>query len=127
MQFSDISQIIVAMGLLSLATNIITEVLKYTVPKLPSRIAVVIIAIALTVGSFMAYSSIVGFQTEWYMIAAAVIAGFFVSYIAQFGFDKFKELIKRNTEVTLTNMPKGVSEKVEKAIGINNINKKKEE
>ena len=34
----------------------------------------------------------------WYMIAGAVVAGFFVSYAAQFGFDKLKELIKKYKE-----------------------------
>ena len=49
----------------------------------------------LTVGAFFAYAAIAEITVAWYMVAGAVVTGFFVSYAAQFGFDKLKELIEK--------------------------------
>ncbi len=93
LQTFDPSIFIFAVGLLTLATNVITEVLKRTITKIPAQITAVVVAMALTVGAFFAYAAIAAITVTWYMIAGAVVTGFFVSYAAQFGFDKLKELI----------------------------------
>ena len=41
-----------------------------------------------------AYLSITSTPYEWYIVVGAVVAGFFVSYTAQFGYDKLQEIIK---------------------------------
>jgi len=34
-------------------------------------------------------------QIHWYMIAASIIAGFFVAFVAMFGWDKMSEIYNR--------------------------------
>lgn len=92
---SDLSTITIVIGLLTLGTNVITEVLKKTIRKIPAQITALVVAMVLTVGAFFAYAAIASITVEWYMIAGAVVTGFFVSYAAQFGFDKLKELIEK--------------------------------
>lgn len=92
---SDLSTITIVIGLLTLGTNVITEVLKKTIRKIPAQITALIVAMVLTVGAFFAYAAIAGIAVMWYMVAGAVVTGFFVSYAAQFGFDKLKELAER--------------------------------
>lgn len=89
----DPSVFIFAIGLLTLGTNVITEVLKKTIRKIPAQITALVVAMVLTVGTFFAYAAVAEIAVAWYMVAGAVVTGFFVSYAAQFGFDKLKELI----------------------------------
>lgn len=94
----NLSTIMVVIGLLTLGTNVITEVLKRTITKIPAQITAVAVAMVLTVGAFYAYAAIAEIAVTWYMVAGAVVTGFFVSYAAQFGFDKLKELIGKYTK-----------------------------
>ncbi len=97
MEFIDVSILTAIIGLLTLGTNVITEVLKKTIPKIPAQITALIVAMALTLCAFFGYMAVAEITVEWYMVAGAVVAGFFVSYAAQFGFDKLKELITKYT------------------------------
>lgn len=89
----DISAILAAIGVLTLCTNVVTEVFKRAFGGFPAQITAVVVAMVLTVCAFFAYTSICGIVVEWYMVVGAVVTGFFVSYAAQFGFDKLKEII----------------------------------
>ncbi len=93
LQAFDPSAFIFVIGLLTLGTNVITEVLKRTITRIPAQITALIVAMGLTIGAFFAYAAITEIAVAWYMVAGAVVTGFFVSYAAQFGFDKLKELI----------------------------------
>ena len=93
MENFDITILISIIGGLVLITNVITEVLKSIFKQLPPQITATVIAIAGTVVAFAGYSSIAGIPTTWWMWVAAIVVGFFVSYGAQFGFDKLKEII----------------------------------
>lgn len=86
--------ITIAVGVLVILTNALTEVIKGIIPKVPAQITATVIALVLTVGTVCAYLSITGTAYQWYIIAGAVVAGFFVSYTAQFGYDKLQEIIK---------------------------------
>ncbi len=97
MEFIDVSVLTAIIGVLTLGTNVITEVLKKTIPKIPGQILALVVAMALTLAAFFGYAAITEIAVEWYMVAGAVVAGFFVSYAAQFGFDKLKELIAKYT------------------------------
>lgn len=88
------SVVISIIGVLVVLTNIITQVLKkVTWEKLPTNILVVIISMALTLAAFFAYCQIKALTVVWYMVVAAVVLGFLVSYAAMFGFDKLKEAL----------------------------------
>lgn len=90
----DWSAILSIVGILVVVTNIIVQVLKkLTWDKLPTNILATIVAMVLTLAAFFAYCQIKAVPVVWYMVAAAVVLGFFVAYAAMFGFDKLKEVI----------------------------------
>ena len=90
----DVAIITTAMGVLVILTNSLTELFKSIFPKTPAQILATVIALILTVCSVCAYLTITGTAAEWYIIVGAVVAGFFVSYTAQFGYDKLQEILK---------------------------------
>ena len=97
------SVILSIVGILVVVTNIITQVLKQlTWDKLPTNILAVAIAMALTLVVFFAYCQIEGITVVWYMVVAAVVLGFFVSYAAMFGFDKLREAIAQLGQKKIT-------------------------
>lgn len=91
----DLTILMAVFGMLTLCTNVVTEVVKQTTRNFPAQLTAFIVAMVLTVSAFFAYVGIMGVAVEWYMIVGAVVAGFFVSYAAQFGFDKLKEIIEK--------------------------------
>ena len=93
MSITDISIITTAAGVLVILTNALTELFKGIFPRCPAQITATVIALLLTVFAVTAYISITGIPAEWYIIVGAVIAGFFVSYTAQHGYDKLQEII----------------------------------
>ena len=78
------------MFLLTFTVNIIVEVVKRLIPKVPTDIVVFIISIAITVLALYIAASVMKITVMWYYAVGAVILGLFVGYAAMFGFDKFK-------------------------------------
>lgn len=91
----DVTFLMMVIGGLTLCTNVVTEVVKQTTKNFPAQLTAFIVAMVLTVSAFFAYVGIMDVAVEWYMVVGAVVAGFFVSYAAQFGFDKLKEIIEK--------------------------------
>lgn len=90
----DISVLLPIIGALVAVVNIVTQVLKkVTWDKLPTNVVVLLLSVALTVAAFFAYCQVQAVAVTWYMVVAAVVAGFAVAYAAMFGFDKLKETI----------------------------------
>lgn len=90
----DLSVLLPIIGALVAVVNIVTQVLKkVTWDKLPTNVLVVILSVALTLAAFFTYAQITALTVTWYMVVAAVVAGFAVAYAAMFGFDKLKETI----------------------------------
>lgn len=88
------SVIINIIGVLVVLTNIVVQVLKkVTWGKLPTNILAIIVSMVLTLVVFFAYCQIKAIEVVWYMVVAAVVLGFLVSYAAMFGFDKLKEAL----------------------------------
>ena len=94
MTIPDIAIISTALGVLVILTNAITELFKGMFPRCPAQITATVIALILTVCTVLAYCTIVGLPITWYIAVGAVVAGFMVSYSAQFGYDKLQEIIK---------------------------------
>ncbi len=91
----DLSVVLGIVGVLVALTNIIAQVLKkMTWDKIPTNALVVVISMVLTLVVFFAYCSIKSIAVVWYMVAAAIVLGFFVAYAAMFGFDKLKETLQ---------------------------------
>lgn len=85
------SYLMLALYMLVLTVNIITEVIKRLIP-VPTDIVVFIVSIAVTVLALFIAASVLDITVMWYYAVGAVILGIFVAYAAMFGFDKFKEL-----------------------------------
>ena len=87
--------LIIIIGVLTAATNIIVEVFKkLTWDKIPTNILATVVAELLTLVAFFAYTSQSGIAIVWYWVVAAVVVGIFVAYAAMFGFDKLQEALK---------------------------------
>ena len=93
-----ISAILLAALILTVATNIIVQVLKkLTWGKIPTNVLAFIVAMAVTLLAFFAVSEIMSWAVTWYMVAGAVALGVFVCYAAMFGFDKLREALEQIT------------------------------
>lgn len=95
MEIIDISVLLSIVGIITVLTNIITQVLKkITWDKVPTNILAVIVSMVLTLGVFFAYCQIKSVAVVWYTVAAAIVLGFMAAYAAMFGFDKLQEVLK---------------------------------
>lgn len=94
MMIPNVAILTTAIGVLVILTNSLTELFKNMFKNIPAQITATVIALVLTVCTVCAYLSITDTPAEWYIIVGAVVAGFFVSYTAQFGYDKLQEIIK---------------------------------
>lgn len=93
-----ISAILLAALILTVATNIIVQVLKkLTWEKIPTNVLAFIVAMVVTLLAFFAVCEIMGWAVTWYMVAGAVALGVFVRYAAMFGFDKLREALEQIT------------------------------
>lgn len=91
----DISVYLIAVAIIILAVQIVTEIVKSifkTIDNKSYNIIVVAISLVLTVITVIAAAQITGFTLTWYIIVGAVVGAFFVAYGAMYGYDK---LIKR--------------------------------
>lgn len=80
---------------LTTTVNLIVEVAKRLLPKIPTDLVVFIISIVLTVLSLFIGAEIMQITVMWYYAVGAVILGVFVAYAAMFGWDKFTEIWNR--------------------------------
>lgn len=94
MTIPDIAIFVTAISVLVVITEALTQLFKGMIPKLPAQISATVIALILTVCAVIAYANINGIPLEWYIVVGAVVAGFMVSYTAQYGYDKLHEIIK---------------------------------
>lgn len=100
MEMFDNRIVLVAVGLLTLVTNAVVEVLKHIFwDKIPTNLLVVIVAETLTLASGFAWAHIAGAEVLWFHVIAAVVAGLVVAGSAMFGFDKFKETWEKAREL----------------------------
>ncbi len=76
-------------------TNIIVEVVKKLLPKLPTNILAVAVALIVTMLALFIAAAVLEVTVMWYYAVGAVVMGLFVAYAAMFGFDKFKEAFEK--------------------------------
>lgn len=90
-------QLVVAIGALAFVVSVITEVIKGigVMKKVPTDIVVIILSMVLTVVAFFAYAQYAALAVVWYWVVAALICGFFVAFIAMYGWSKLNELWTR--------------------------------
>lgn len=93
----NVTLIMAVVGVLAFVVSVITQVFKGVgvLSKIPTDILVFVLSIVLTVVAYVAYMDYIQQTIIWYMIIAAMLAGFLVAYVAMFGWEKFTELWKR--------------------------------
>lgn len=92
------SIVLAAMFALTTAVQLIVEVVKRLLPKVPTDLVVFVVSIALTVLVLYIGAEILAITVMWYYAVGAVVLGIFVAYAAMFGFDKFTALWSRLME-----------------------------
>lgn len=90
-------QLVIAIGALAFVVSVITEAIKGigVMKKVPTDIVVIVLSMVLTVVAFFAYAQYAALVVAWYWVVAAIICGFFVAFIAMYGWDKINELWNR--------------------------------
>lgn len=94
---TSITSLVAVIGALAFMVSIITQVFKGVgvLSKVPTDILVFVLSIGLTVIAFVAYMQYIQQIIVWYMIIAAIMAGFVVAFVAMYGWEKFSELWQR--------------------------------
>lgn len=94
---ANMTIILAVIGALAFIVSVITQVIKGIgiFSKVPTDIVVFVLSIGITVVAFIAYMQYIQMAILWYMILAAVIAGFVVAFVAMYGWEKLSELWKR--------------------------------
>lgn len=94
---NNVTVIMSIIGTLAFVVSVITQVSKEIgfFAKIPTSLQVIILSITLTPISYIAYAQYSYIQIHWYMIVASIIAGFFVAFVAIFGWEKVSEIYSR--------------------------------
>lgn len=94
---TNMTLLIAVIGVLAFIVSLVTQVFKGVgvLSKLPTDILVLVLSIGITVTAFMAYMQYIQQVIIWYMIIAAILAGFIVAFVAMYGWEKLSELWKR--------------------------------
>lgn len=94
---SNITIILAVIGAITFIVSVITQVIKGIgiFAKVPTDGLVLVLSIGITVAVFVAYMQYVHMTILWYMVLAAIIAGFVVAFVAMYGWEKLSELWKR--------------------------------
>lgn len=94
---TNMTIVLAIIGALAFMVSVITQVIKGigVFNKVPTDIVVFILSIGITVATFVAYMQYIHMTILWYMIIAAIMAGFVVAFVSMYGWEKLSELWKR--------------------------------
>ena len=94
---SNVALLLTVIGVLAFTVSVITEVTKSVsfLNKIPTDIQVLVTSILLSVLSVLVYVDLSKTKLIWYYIVGAVVLGFFVSFIAMFGWEKLTTMYNR--------------------------------
>ena len=94
---ANMTIILAIIGTLAFFVSLITQVIKGIgiFARVPTDILVFVLSIGITVATFAAYMQYIQMTILWYMVLAAIIAGFVVAFVAMYGWEKLSDLWKR--------------------------------
>jgi hypothetical protein len=94
---SNIMIILAVIGAIAFIVSVITQVIKGVgvFAKIPTDGLVLVLSIGITVAAFVAYMQYLHMTILWYMVLAAIMAGFVVAFVAMYGWEKLSKLWKR--------------------------------
>ena len=95
--FANMTLILAVIGILAFLVSVVTQVFKGVgfLSMIPTDALVLVLSIGITVSAFVAYMQYIQMTILWYMIFAAIMAGFIVAFVAMYGWEKLSELWKR--------------------------------
>lgn len=95
--FANMTLILAVIGILAFLVSVVTQVFKGVgfLSMIPTDALVLVLSIGITVSAFVAYMQYIQMTILWYMILAAIMAGFIVAFVAMYGWEKLSELWKR--------------------------------
>lgn len=90
----NVATILLVLGILVFAVNVIVEVTKnlYPLDQVRTNYYVTGLSIVLTVLSYFIYLSYTSSKFVWYYLIAAIFLGFLVAYVAMLGWEKLIKL-----------------------------------
>ena len=93
----NLTTLIMVIAVLAFVVSVFTEVTKNIsiLKKIPTDLQVLTVSVLLTVLSYFAYVSYSNAKIIWYNIIGSVVIGFFVAFVAMYGWDKFRQLWER--------------------------------
>lgn len=93
----NMALILAIIGVLAFMVSAITEVFKGVgvLSKIPTDVLVLVLSVGITVAAFVAYMQYIQQTILWYMILAAIMAGFLVAFVAMYGWEKLSDLWTR--------------------------------
>ena len=85
------------LGIMAFIVSVITEVIKETkaVKKIPTDLLVITLSLILSVTAYFTFAAINDKAVIWYEVIGAIIVGFFVAFVAMFGWSKLDALYER--------------------------------
>ena len=94
---SNIMIILAVIGAIAFIVSVITQFITGVgvFAKIPTDGLVLVLSIGITVAAFVAYMQYLHMTILWYMVLAAIMAGFVVAFVAMYGWEKLSELWKR--------------------------------
>ncbi len=95
--FANMTLILAVIGILAFLVSVVTQVFKGVgfLSMIPTDALVLVLSIGITVSAFVAYMQYIQMTILWYMILAAIMAGFIVAFVSMYGWEKLSELWKR--------------------------------
>lgn len=101
--FANMTIILAVIGVLAFCVSVITQVFKGVgiLSKIPTDVLVFVLSIGITVAAFVAYMQYINMAVLWYMILAAIMAGFIVAFVAMYGWEKLTDLWKRMSKTDM--------------------------
>lgn len=101
--FANMTLILAVIGILAFLVSVVTQVFKGVgfLSMIPTDALVLVLSIGITVSAFVAYMQYIQMTILWYMILAAIMAGFIVAFVAMYGWEKLTELWKRMSKTDI--------------------------
>ena len=100
-----ITQLVMAVGMLSFTVSVIVEVIKNLkfLKGVPTDFVVMAVSAIVTTLAVAVYASQSEILYVWYLPIAAIIGSFFVAFITMYGWDKMRTLYDRFNGKSITN------------------------
>jgi copper oxidase (laccase) domain-containing protein len=95
---SYLSSVLFMTAVLTALTNIVVEVFKGLLTKVPTALLVIVTAQCITFPAMMAAARFAALSAGWEYIFGTVILGIIVAYAAMGNFDKLKQIIEKLKE-----------------------------